>query len=311
MRDELQQPDNNELRGYIKKSDEFMSRVRQTADATIDSRFLVQASDIAYKKTSNLVHGDCSTGIDLDDFVTKCISFMRNGGPRDANDDNSQPQSSRSRAGRIDSDDQIDEDGVDEDGDALDWQIFGARACIFNNRRPPVPSFLLGPLSLQKRVRAPSQRRLGRASARDAAAAPATRPQELDVRDLEQAESSNLTTLCANIANTLENHIQDASEALEQEMERSPPPEDEDDDASALEGMMRKYRLAQNGEGQACVGLFDFAINPNSFGQTVENLFYISFLIRDGNAKIESDQTGLPILSKSHPSDNCCLCFYY
>jgi hypothetical protein len=48
------------------------------------------------------------------------------------------------------------------------------------------------------------------------------------------------------------------------------------------------------------VSLLDFAINPRDFGQTVENLFYISFLVREGNAKIIKDEEGLPLLSKSH-----------
>lgn len=300
-RDELQQPENNQLRDYIRISDQLMARVRQTADATIDSRFLVQASDIALKKTTNLVHGDSSTGIDVDDFVTRCIAFMRNGGSLDSGDNISQRRHGRSRSVYSPIEDDVDEEDLEEDGDALDWEILGARACISSNRRPPVPSFLLGPLSLQKRTRAPSQRRPGRGSARDAAAAPATRPQELNVRDLEQAESSNLTTLCANISQTLQNHIADASETLEQELTSDPSLEDEGDD-SVLYEMMQKYRLAQNREGQACVSLFDFAINPDSFGQTIENLFYISFLIRDGNAKIENDVNGLPILSKSNPT---------
>jgi hypothetical protein len=46
------------------------------------------------------------------------------------------------------------------------------------------------------------------------------------------------------------------------------------------------------------VSLLDFAINPRDFGQTIENLFYISFLVREGNAKIIKDEEGLPLLSK-------------
>ncbi|KAF9926301.1 nuclear protein [Linnemannia zychae] len=41
-----------------------------------------------------------------------------------------------------------------------------------------------------------------------------------------------------------------------------------------LEGLNRK------------VNLFELVINPESFGQTVENIFYLSFLIRDGKASI-------------------------
>lgn len=41
--------------------------------------------------------------------------------------------------------------------------------------------------------------------------------------------------------------------------------------------------------------LFEFFVNPESFGQSVENLFYFSFLIREGRARIDQDKNGQPI----------------
>mmetsp|Transcript_6989 Transcript_6989/g.21281 ORF Transcript_6989/g.21281 Transcript_6989/m.21281 type:complete len:311 (-) Transcript_6989:29-961(-) len=41
---------------------------------------------------------------------------------------------------------------------------------------------------------------------------------------------------------------------------------------------------------RARVDLFEFSLDPDSYGKSVENLFYISFLIKDGRARIrESD----------------------
>ena len=46
------------------------------------------------------------------------------------------------------------------------------------------------------------------------------------------------------------------------------------------------------------INMFEFILNPESYGQSVENLFYVAFLIRDGKAYLE-DETGEPILCKS------------
>ncbi|KAI8841350.1 Nse4 C-terminal-domain-containing protein [Chytridium lagenaria] len=41
---------------------------------------------------------------------------------------------------------------------------------------------------------------------------------------------------------------------------------------------------------------FEFVINPDSFGQSVENMFYVSFLIKDGKASIVEDEDGQPCI---------------
>jgi len=45
------------------------------------------------------------------------------------------------------------------------------------------------------------------------------------------------------------------------------------------------------------INLFEFVINPTSFAQTIENIFYLSFSVRDARAKIEDDANGLPVVS--------------
>ena len=44
------------------------------------------------------------------------------------------------------------------------------------------------------------------------------------------------------------------------------------------------------------INLFEFIIDPHSFGQTIENMFYLSFSVRDARAKIEIDDLGFPIV---------------
>ena len=45
------------------------------------------------------------------------------------------------------------------------------------------------------------------------------------------------------------------------------------------------------------INLFEFVINPWSFGQTVENIFYLSFSVQMARARITIDRNGLPIVS--------------
>ncbi|KAI7882492.1 hypothetical protein K492DRAFT_176250 [Lichtheimia hyalospora FSU 10163] len=46
--------------------------------------------------------------------------------------------------------------------------------------------------------------------------------------------------------------------------------------------------------------LLEFVVNPSSFSQTVENIFYVSFLIRNAVAEVD-DSTGQPLLSTRAP----------
>ncbi|XP_053306283.1 non-structural maintenance of chromosomes element 4 homolog A [Spea bombifrons] len=44
------------------------------------------------------------------------------------------------------------------------------------------------------------------------------------------------------------------------------------------------------------ISFFDFVIDPNSFARTVENIFHVSFIIRDGFAAIKLDFDKLPVI---------------
>ena len=95
--------------------------------------------------------------------------------------------------------------------------------------------------------------------------------------------------VCSNIRATLQRHCAQAEAALETAGELS-------------EDLMRKYRIGETGGPH----LFDFVINPFSFAQTVENIFYISFLIKEGKFGVQDDDDGLPTLCKSKDTLDLC-----
>jgi hypothetical protein len=274
-RDELIK-DNHSLQDALKKQDSLFGKVRQTADATVDSRFLVFASDLAGKKLNNSLNGAAGVGIDYDQFVSKCIYFMKSGGARTA-----VPVAD-------------DDDEEEDDGDALDWGILGREACFPSNTRPPVSSFLLGPLSVQRRIRATQQR----ARSQRQPVGPATRPQEVKETDMTPSENTNLSHLVKSIKSRLEEHIKLGTEGVDAELSEIAEDDLDDEDQAAA---FRRFRVAATPHGEAAVGLLDFAINPRDFGQTIENLFYISFLVREGNAQVLKDDDGLPLLGESFP----------
>ncbi|ODV84644.1 hypothetical protein CANARDRAFT_178846, partial [[Candida] arabinofermentans NRRL YB-2248] len=49
------------------------------------------------------------------------------------------------------------------------------------------------------------------------------------------------------------------------------------------------------------VPLFEFVLDPNSFGKSVENLFYTSFLINHGKIILGKSEEGLPYLQEAKP----------
>ncbi|KAL2416689.1 hypothetical protein ABEF95_015157 [Exophiala dermatitidis] len=297
---EYLRPDSKGLEETLREADELYKNVKQTSEATIDSRLLVETADLSYRKINNLTLGDGSLGIDVDDFVTKCIGFMRLGDESDSIAQSQQPpsgtqsltQTQRRRRSRHAAAAEL-EDVEDEIGDTLNWEYLGRNACFLYNSRPCLTGFLLGPLSVQKKTRQQTQRK-----AREARtdATQAVRPVELGDEDLAKQESVNLTVICTAIARLLQ-HTQETGMAnVEKEYDEYNASNGDDEDAELSEDQIRailkQHRMADNG----CVPLFDFCINPRSFGQSVENLFYVSFLIKEGKVGLDFDSTGQPTL---------------
>uniref|UniRef100_A0A914V7M3 Non-structural maintenance of chromosomes element 4 n=1 Tax=Plectus sambesii TaxID=2011161 RepID=A0A914V7M3_9BILA len=50
-------------------------------------------------------------------------------------------------------------------------------------------------------------------------------------------------------------------------------------------------------------GYFEFVLHPTDFGKTVENMFHVSFLVKDGQVGIDLDEKGLPMIVKLSDAD--------
>lgn len=261
---------------HVRRANHLYKHVKQTGDATTDAHIMVNLADALHKSSAQLIHGDASTGVDVGEFLSKCTSYMKNGGHVDAAVSTQQERRTQARNAAAADDD----DDDDEDIQALDWEMLGANACFPYNSRPACPSFLLGPLSVEKKIRAQTQRRARQTKDNSKEA----RPEAL-TREAGAAQDENtLTAICDRIHRHMSNHIAKAEAALARMQERNV-----DIDQAAF---CKKYRITPEGGA----GLFDYAINPRSFGETVENFFYISFLIKEGVVGVESGENEMPSL---------------
>ncbi|EPS34840.1 hypothetical protein PDE_09804 [Penicillium oxalicum 114-2] len=280
-RSEYLQPGNNGILKTLETANGLFAKVKQTSDATIDSRLLVSAADLTHKKTAQLALGDASAGIDVDEFVSKCISYMRRG-----------PGASNGSTQRRQRPPQTQEDPNDSDegdaGDAMNWDWLGRMACSHNNSRPAVSGFLLGPLSIQRRTRQLTQR----AGRERFDATQVVQPQELGQEDLGQQDDSNLTLMCERINELLNRTIEEAEDTVNRILNA-----EEDVTEERVQEVMHEYHTSSTGG----ICLFHFCINPQSFGQSIENLFYVSFLVRDGHAGLIMSGFGTPALQHTAP----------
>ncbi len=247
------------------QSTRLMDRSKQTMEAAIDAKLILHISELSYKRSVRWASGNAASGIDVDEFVSKCITYMRRG--------------------RGNADDEAADEAGDE-GDMLDWAHLGRYACIPHSRRPPVPGFLLGPLSVEKKARniGPRAPRLRINNLRE------VRPEVLRPEDLRKSEKTDLPALCAKIFRQLKAISLKAQVQVQAEFDAG----GQQADGEEMRLMLYKHGLRSNGR----VDFYKFVVNPHSFGQTVENIFYVSFLIRDGKVGIVYDDDKFPTLCK-------------
>ncbi|KAI0062919.1 hypothetical protein BV25DRAFT_1870107 [Artomyces pyxidatus] len=205
-------------------ADTLFDQVSAPQEATLDSAFLLTASNMGAAKARAMKAG--GSAFDVDDFISKLVTYM--GGRRGEHLEEGS-------------------DAGDEDGDiGLDWEKIGRKA-MAKSRRVPTMDFMLGPLSVEQK-----KRNVGKRAKLEKNKADERKPQELREEDI--ARSENETT----------KHVLTIRETL----------------------------VEQDGP----VNLFRFIVNPHDFAQSVENLFHLSFLIRDGECALEIEDDGNPVI---------------
>lgn len=162
------------------------------------------------------------------------------------------------------------EEGAAEDGD-FDWTRLGlAVGMLF--AAPPSVEFLCGPIgkpAAEKKERA--KRKAGEDEAKDVAEA---RPESVITKDDDVVEST-------------QKRLKVISEQMFGHQRR----------AAARFTASGAPRAAADSEASAAVDFFSMLVNPASFTQTVENIFDLSFLVKQGSASLAlSEETGLPVV---------------
>ncbi|KAJ7038930.1 Nse4 C-terminal-domain-containing protein [Mycena alexandri] len=214
-----------ELHAKVDEANEIFENVKDPQEAVLDSSFLVKTTT-ATSRTARALRFGTGT-FNIDDFVTRLITFMGGYKP---------PEEITSDASDLE----------EEDDSPLDWAKVGRRA-LARSRRVPAAGFMMGPLSLEQKQRAPKQQRAKFEKNKN----DETKPQSIREEDISRSE--NETT--KNVAIV----------------------------AALLEQIDK-------------INLFRLVINPNSFSQSLENIFYLSFLIRDAKVAFQIDDDGEPLV---------------
>ncbi|KAG4306530.1 hypothetical protein PORY_000518 [Pneumocystis oryctolagi] len=211
---------NHGLVKTIKMADVLFQKVRRPQEATLDSLLLVQTADLANMRAKRLKLGDLL--FDMDMYIGKLLSFIRCNKDRQS------------------------------ESFELNWVKIGKLA-ILCSKRPPTISFMLGPLSVERKERKVVRQERFQKNKEDLVLPDEVKGEEILLQN---------NTTPRNVMN--------------------------------IDNLLRLH---------SPIGLFEFIINPESFCQTVENMFYLSFLIREGKARLIKESSNMLVLESKDSSE--------
>lgn len=91
----------------------------------------------------------------------------------------------------------------------------------------------------------------------------------------------------------------DAAAKLTTTQKDLPAPEGSEELTTVL--VKRCYEVLKRKKGFEPINLFELVIDPSSYAKSVENLFYISFLLKEGKLVLEEDDEGFPRVRIKEP----------
>lgn len=231
-----------------------------------DARAMVSISELAQMSVRNLKFDDSRSMVNLEDVLNSCKKFMlssffkRTGITESVLEEEAErveEEQERERTPADNGSERLKQDSkrksylqqfsTYEEFHQFNWFKMGTLYDTLS-RNVPTVDHLAGPLSLQRKERAPITRR--------------TQQSENSGR-LETASKVTAASLVTEDRTT---------PVLVQEC----------------------YTKIKQRKGREPVNLFKLVIDPSSFAKSVENLFYTSFLIKDGHLVMDEDDEGFP-----------------
>lgn len=169
-------------------------------------------------------------------------------------------------------------------GGGFDWVSLGKEAGACFNAIPSRVAFLSGPLSAdyvpkERKARAPRVVESDEASEEE--------PDEQTTK--EKKNANQLSAVERNmkvLSKTLNERCHASFQAKKRKLEQQAFASDHDKKSA-------EQRLQEHGYD---ISAMQYLLNPNSFTQTVENLFHFSFLVKKGDAKIHVDPQQGPMV---------------
>lgn len=258
---QLVDPNSDHLEAALIDVENNFKNVNKPREAVSDSYILLQLARLGKERIRN-VHCEFRS-FNNNDFMKKMRAFMT--GRKPAADDESDEEESdndvtlsrtAANKSRIKKESKR---GGGRESYVLTRPVlkkFGSQ-CMRYFHVPPRPTFLLG--ALEKDIAVTNKRKYTRKAA--------------EQPEVTEKQRTKIKELDANSKETETNNTISEVERV----------------FSVLKKFHKKLK-------QQPICYYTFVVNPESFSRTIENIFYVSFLIKDGYAKLYLDRDNLPVL---------------